>query len=150
MEACAHCIAKRGVLEEHGLGIDTVRRMKVLQLDHLVLTGEEKELAGCVGSLQIIDVATRIGVFCAADSQSAEETAWLLMVHWVPYYGVPDMLITDPHSGFASDVMAEIRRIVGIKSHDKAAARAKGKVAVVKRSNGLMRQFQMTDLRKEI
>ena len=63
MEACAHCIAKQGVLEEHGIGIDTVRRMKVLQLDHLVLTDEEKELAGCVGSLQIIDVATRIECF---------------------------------------------------------------------------------------
>ena len=78
-------------------------------------------------------------MFCVADRQSAEETAWLLMVYWVPYYGVPDMLITDPHSGFAADVMAEIRRIVGIKSHDKAAARTKGKVAVVERSNELLR-----------
>ena len=63
MDACAHCIAKQGVLEEHGLGIDTVRRGKVLQLDHLVLTDEEALLAGCIGSLQIIDVATRVGVF---------------------------------------------------------------------------------------
>ena len=139
IDACAHCIAKQVVLEEHGLGIDTVRRGKVLQLDHLVLTDEEALLAGCIGSLQIIDVATRVGVFCAADSQSAEETAWLLMVHWIPYYGVPDMLITDPHSGFASDIMKEIRRIVGIREHDKAAARAKGKVAIVERSNELLR-----------
>ena len=111
----------------------------MLQLDHLVLTNEEAELAGCLGSLQIIDVATRVGVFCAADSQSAEETAWLLMVHWIPYFGVPDLLITDPHSGFASEVMAAIRRIVGVKQHDVAAARAKGKVAIVERSNELLR-----------
>ena len=44
------------------------------------------------------------------------------------------MLVTDPHSGFASDIMAEIRRIVGIREHDKAAGQAKGKVAIVERS----------------
>ena len=127
------------MLEEHGLGINTVRRDKVSQLGHLVLTDEEALLAGCIGSLQIINVATRLGIFCAADSHSAEETAWLLMVHWVQYYGVPDMLTTDPHSGFASDIMAEIMRTVGIREHDKAATRAEGKVAIVERSNELLR-----------
>ena len=116
-----------------------MERMKCAQLDHLILTYEEALLAGCIGSLQIIDVATRVGVFCAAMSQSAEETARLLFEYWIPYYGVPDLLITDPHSGFASDVMIEIQRIAGIKQHDKAAARAKERVAIVERSNELLR-----------
>ena len=66
IDQCAHCISRQANKEEHGLGIDTMERMKVIQLDHMILTDEEAVLAGCIGSLQIIDVATRIGVFCAA------------------------------------------------------------------------------------
>lgn len=44
-------------------------------------------------------------------------------------------MITDPHSGFASDIMNRLRHLVGIKEHEKSAARAKGKVAIVERSN---------------
>lgn len=72
LAACAHCLAKQRMMQEHGVGIDSQQRARVLQLDHLVLTDEEAALAGCLGSLQIIDVATRVGVFCAAESQSAE------------------------------------------------------------------------------
>ncbi len=139
--ACAHCIARQDCKNEHGVGIDTMRRMEVMQMDHLVLTDEEAVLAGCIGSLQLIDVATRLGVFCAAESQSAEETARLIMQFWVPYYGVPALIISDPHSGFASEVMMEIRRIIGLKQHEQAAARAKGKVAIVERSNELLRSI---------
>ena len=44
-------------------------------------------------------------------------------------------MITNPHSGFASDIMNKLRHLVGIREHEKSAARAKGKVAIVERSN---------------
>ena len=44
-------------------------------------------------------------------------------------------MITDPHSGFANDTMNKLRRLVGIREHEKSAASAKGKVAIVERSN---------------
>ena len=83
----------------------------------------------------IVDVATRFTVYIAAEGQTAEETAELIMVNWVPYFGIPKLMITDPHSGFASDIMNKLRRLVGIREHEKSAARAKGKVAIVERSN---------------
>ena len=62
------------------------------------------------------------------------ETAVLLLIHWIPYFGIPVLIISDPHSGFASEVMAELQRIVGVKERELSAARAKGKVAIVERS----------------
>ena len=44
-------------------------------------------------------------------------------------------MITDPHSGFASDIMNKLRHLVGIRENEKSAARAKGKIAIVERSN---------------
>ena len=45
------------------------------------------------------------------------------------------LMITDPHSGFASDIMNKLRHLVGIREHEKSTARAKEKVAIVERSN---------------
>jgi hypothetical protein len=90
IENCAHCIAKQEGKEEHGVGVDSMRRTAVLQMDHLVLTDEEAVMAESIGALQMVDVASRFGVSAAADSQSAEETARLIFEYWVPYFGVPE------------------------------------------------------------
>jgi hypothetical protein len=57
-----------------------------------------------------------------------------------PYHGVPKVLVSDPGSGFGSDVMKYIRKVVGIKDHDFAAPRAKGKVAAVERTHRGLRE----------
>jgi hypothetical protein len=132
---CEHCITRETKRDQNGLGCDSSCRCDVLQLDHCVLTDEEREQAGYAGVLGMVDVATRLTVYTAAEGQTAEETAELIMIHWVPYFGVPKLMITDPHSGFASDIMNKLRHLVGIREHEKSAARAKGKVAIVERSN---------------
>jgi hypothetical protein len=132
---CAHCISVSEKAAEHGLGVDTVRRADVIQIDHFILEDDQKELAGCIGALSIVDVATRFAVYADAQGQTALETAVLLLIHWVPYFGIPVLIISDPHSGFASEVMAELQRIVGVKERELSAARAKGKVAIVERSH---------------
>jgi hypothetical protein len=138
---CAHCSAEADLAGEHGLGVESLCRMEVVQIDHLILSNEHAELAGCIGTLSIVDVATRFRVFDAVQSQSAEDTARSLLDSWVPYFGVPLVLVSDPHSGFASDVMAYIRKVVGVKEHDVSAARAKGKVAIVERSHRGLREI---------
>jgi hypothetical protein len=69
--------------------------------------------------LSIVDVATRFIVFCAADGQTALQTAELILTEWMPYFGVPKLLLSDPHSGFASEVMTCLRQLIGIKVHEK-------------------------------
>ena len=132
---CEHCITRETKRDANGLGCDSSCRCDVLQLDHCVLTNEEREQAGYAGVLGIVDVATRFTVYVAAEGQTAEETAELIMCYWAPYFGIPKLMITDPHSGFASDIMNKLRHLVGIREHEKSAARAKGKVAIVERSN---------------
>ena len=87
--------------------------------------------------LSIVDIATRFAVYADAQGQAALEMAVLLLIHWVPYFGIPVLIISDvdTHSGFASEVMAELERIVGAKERELSAARAKGKVANVERSH---------------
>ena len=135
---CAHCISVSEKAAEHGLGIDNVRRADVIQIDNFILEDDQKELAGCMGALSIVDVATWFVVYADAHGQTALETALetavLLLIHWVPYFGILVLIISDPHSGFASEVMAELHRIVGVKERELSAARAKGKGAIVKRS----------------
>ena len=132
---CAHCISMSEKAAEHGLGVGTVRRAEEVQVDHFILEDEQKEMAGCIGALSIVDVATRFAVYTDAQGQTALETAVLLLIHWVPYFGIPVLIISDPHSGFASEVMAELQRIVDVKERELSAARAKGKVAIVERSH---------------
>ena len=81
-----------------------------------------------------MDVATRFAVCADAQMQPVLETAVLLLIHWVTYFGIPVLIVSDPRSGFASEVMAELQRIVGVKERELSAARAKGKVAIVERS----------------
>ena len=105
---CAHCISVSEKATEHGLGIVIVRRADVIQVDHFILDDDQKELAGCIGALSIEDVATRFAVYADAQGQTALETAVLLLIHSVPYFGIPVLIISDPHSGFALEVMAEL------------------------------------------
>jgi hypothetical protein len=68
------------------------------------------------------------------------ETALALLTHWIPYFGVPKVLVSDPASGFSAEVMRYIRRVVGVVEHDFSAPRAKGKVAVVERTHRGLRE----------
>jgi hypothetical protein len=145
---CEHCITRESKQDRNGLGCDSSCRCDVLQLDHCVLTNEEREQAGYAGVLGIVDVATRFTVYIAAEGQTSEETAELIMVNWAPYFGIPKLMITDLHSGFANDIMNKLRHLVGIREHEKSAARAKGKVAIVERSNQDLRLSMDTGFAK--
>ena len=59
---CEHCITRETKRDANGLGCDSSCRCDVLQLDHCVLTNEEREQAGYAGVLGIVDVATRFTV----------------------------------------------------------------------------------------
>ena len=64
---CAHYISVSEKAAEHGLGVDTIRRADVIQIDNFILEDGQKELAGCIGALSIVDVTTRLAVY--ADAQ---------------------------------------------------------------------------------
>ena len=135
ISTCAHSVSVSEKAAEHGMGVDTVKRADVIQIDHFILDDDRKELAGYIGALSIVDVTTRFAVYADAQGQTALETAVLLLIHWVPYFGIPVLIVSDPHSGFASEVMAELHWIVGVKERRMSAARAKCTVAIVERSH---------------
>jgi hypothetical protein len=73
-------------------------------------------------------------------SQTAIETARIIHDRWIPYYSTPFNIVSDPHPGFASEVMTHLRRMMGIKGHDKSAPRAKGKTAMVESRHHILGQ----------
>ena len=132
---CEHCMTRESKQDRNELGCDNSCRCDVLQLDHCALMNEKRGQVGYAGVWGIVDVDTRFTVYIAAEGQTTEERAELTMVNWVHCFGIPKLMITDPHLGFASDVMNKLRHLVGIREHEKSAARAKGKVAIVEKSN---------------
>ena len=88
--------------------------------------------------LIITDTATRVTSYEVVGGQSAQQTARVLYDRWIPYYGTPEAMVTDPHPGFASEVMNELRKLLGIREHEKAAPREKSKtIDVESRHNNL-------------
>ncbi len=145
IDACAHCIGKATSEAAVGVGIQSLRRGSVTQADHRVLTNKEKEAiqGEYTAVLTIVDIATRWVLYVPVRGQSALETAIVILTRWVPIWGMMDLLITDPHSGFASEVMREILRIAGIKGDAKAQG-DKGGVAVVERKHVILNRI-LTD-----
>ena len=138
--SCADCLPEVRALKGIGTGIMALRRFTVLQLDHFKLPGAWAEMCGVNEILTITDSATRITSYEVVEGQSAQQTARVLYDRWIPYYGTPEALITDPHPGFASEVMNELRKLLGIREHEKAAPREKSKtVDVESRHNNLKR-----------
>jgi hypothetical protein len=128
---CADCLEAARHREEAGTGIVAKGRLKVTQMDHYILEKERALLCGVAMILTLTDVATRITSYEIAKQQTALETAKILYKRWIPYYGIPDMIISDPHPGFASEVMNHLRQILGIRERMLAASGSKAKTAMV-------------------
>ena len=88
--------------------------------------------------LTMTDMATRATSYEVAESQRAIETARIIHDRWIPYYTTPDEIVSDSHPAFASEVMVELRQILGIKGHDLATPGAKGKTAMVESRHNLL------------
>ena len=105
-----------------------MQRAVVVQMDHRKLTVAEMEAIGgaYVAVLTMTDVATRKVIYEPVTSESAMETAMTIAMDWMPEMAVPEVIITDPGSGFASEVMACVYRILGVKERQVKERGAKG------------------------
>ena len=139
-ESCSQCLPERKIREQVGHGILSLRRLMSIQIDHYVLCKEWADACGVPVILTITDEATRITSYETAMSQTAIETARIIHDRWIPYYSTPFNIVSDPHPGFASEVMTHLRKIMGIKGHEKSAPRAKGKTAMVESRHHLLGQ----------
>ena len=77
------------------------------------------------------EVATRVVIYTPVDSESAMETSIAIITEWVPHFGIPEIVISDPRNGFASEVMKYIYQLLGVKDRQVKGREAKGAVSVV-------------------
>ena len=59
------------------------------------------------------------------------ETAIAIITEWVSHFGIPEIVISDRGSGFASEVMKYIYQLLGVKDRQVKEREAKGAVSVV-------------------
>ena len=81
--------------------------------------------------LTMCDVATRNVVYVPVVSKSAMETAMAVITDWMPVLSIPDIIISDPGSGFASEVTKCLYQLLGVKERQIKEREAKGAVSVV-------------------
>ena len=138
IHTCADCLPEMKAQQKIGTGIISIQRFVCMQIDHFVLKAEWQRACGVHDILTLTDMATRITSYEVAGSQRAIETARIIHDRWIPYYTTPDEIVSDSHPAFASEVMAELRQIPGIKGHDLATPGAKGKTAMVESRHNLL------------
>ena len=83
-------------------------------------------------------MATGITSFEVVRNQTAKETARVIHDRWFPYYSTPLLFVSDPHPGFASEVMDEFRELFGMKPAELAAPREKSKTGTVESRHNLL------------
>ena len=115
------------------MGIESLRRAAVMQMDHRKMTDAEMDAISreYCSVLTMCEVATRRVVYTPVDSESAMETAITIITEWIPDFGIPEIMISDPGSGFASEVMRYIYQLIGVKDRQVKEREAKGAVSVV-------------------
>lgn len=138
IHTCADCLPEMKAQQKAGTGIISIQRFVCMQMDHFVMKAEWQKACGVHEILTLTDMATRVTSYEVAESQKAVETARIIHDRWIPYYTTPDEIVSDSHPAFASEVMAELRQILGIKGHDLATPGAKGKTAMVESRHNLL------------
>ena len=138
IHTCADCLPEIKAQQKIGTGIISIQRFVCMQIDHFVLKAEWQRACGVHEILTMTDMATRATSYEVAESQRAIETARIIHDRWIPYYTTPDEIVSDSHPAFASEVMVELRQILGIKGHDLATPGAKGKTAMVESRHNLL------------
>ena len=136
--SCATCLPDIKAIKGVGRGIWSLHRFTVIQIDHYVLNKEWQAACGVKEILTIVDVATGITSFEVVRSQEAKETARVIHDRWFPYYSTPIKFISDPHPGFASEVMNEFRKLFGMRESEIAAPREKSKTGTVESRHNLL------------
>ena len=136
--SCASCLPDVKAIKGVGKGIWSLHRFTVLQIDHYILNKEWQRACGVKEILTIVDVATGITSFEVVRSQTAKETARVIHDRWFPYYSTPLKFISDPHPGFASEVMNEFRKLFGMQPSELAAPREKSKTGTVESRHNLL------------
>ena len=80
LDACGFCLSRQQGENTVGMGIESLKRAVVMQMDHRKLTVAEMEVIGGarVAVLTMTDVATRKVVYEPVTSESAMETSMMV------------------------------------------------------------------------
>ena len=91
LDACGFCLGRQHGEHTVRMGIESMQRAVVMQMDHRKLTVAEMEAIGgaYVAVLTMTDVATRKVIYEPVTSESAMETAMTIVMDWMPKMAVP-------------------------------------------------------------
>ena len=120
--SCSLCLLKRRAHRFTGISIMAAQRFKALQMDFKILDGDIAAASGIPAILTIICMATRMAMYIPVQSIDTMKAARMFMNRWYPQFGLPAVFRSDRGAAFASNLMASVRAILGIREWDSSCA----------------------------
>ena len=124
VEVCETCIPLLQMTPSAGNQITSPQRFGILQIDHKILTSEQAEATGYPAVLVMGDVSTRIVTAMKVESEDASTTAFGIYTQWVPHFGIPYLIQSDPKANLASETMEMLTYIIGVRDWQRGAVGA--------------------------
>ncbi len=119
---CLLCMAKLKAARFAGFGLVSCVCYRHTRADHKSCPPWLSAVTGCNFILTIYDRAHSEIEMVPVETDTAVETCYAIYIHWIKVRGLMRTLVTDQGSGFASEVMKELLRLLGVQVHNFTAA----------------------------
>ena len=91
-------------------------------MDFKILDGDIVAASGFPAILTIICMATRTAMYIPVKTIDTVNTAKMIMNRWYPQFGIPTVFRSDRGAAFASNLVASVRAIMGVRLWDSSCA----------------------------
>ena len=84
-------------------------------MDLKILDGDIADMSVFPAILTIIYMATRMAMYIPVTTIDTINTARMIMNQWYPQFGIPTVFRSDRGAAFASNLMASVRAVMGVR-----------------------------------
>jgi len=139
-DACHLCVELRTATLNVGNSVMSKTRWGITQVDYKILQKEIAEKCKHPAILVMTDITTGITAAAKATSEDAVTTGRIFYTNWIAQYAIPYLVISDPGSGLAANIMKTISQILGVHEWSYGAAHDSKHQAAVERKNAVFKK----------
>jgi len=114
---CSVCTSLRLALRHVGMGVGAQKPFLVVQMDDAPLSEKLRKLPGVTYTSVLVFCCVASGkvTYALRRDQGSAEFAFLFVLYWIRYNGIPDALWSDNAPAYISKVTALICEMLGVK-----------------------------------
>lgn len=138
VDDCEACIPYYSLTPHVGNQVISLQRFGVLQMDHKVLSNCQENACGFKAILMMGDPGTRYVIASKVPSEDAVTTAFTIFTQWIPHFGIPYLIQSDPKSNLTSKVIESLMEILGVRDWNHGAVGAAWHQGFIEHANIIM------------